>query len=361
MMETIREMAKEVDRLTQAATEGKLEVRGDVDKFEGHYRSVIEGINRTLDTMVEPLGEALQILDRMADNDYTYTMSASYEGAFKQLADAVNRVQDTLNRTLSEINIAAEQIATGSRQVAYGSEQVSLGASDQAGSIEKLSTTIMHIAAQTQENASSAENANQVALKAKTVAEQGNGQMKGMLQAIQEIRRSSEEISKIIKVIDEIAFQTNILALNAAIEAARAGQYGRGFAVVAQEVRNLASRSANAARETTEMIENSINKVKDGTDITEATAVALTQIVASVAQATELVGNITTASEKQALSINQVTQGIDQVSRVVHANTATAEESAATCQELSSQAANLKEMVNRFKLKKEIAALSTVK
>jgi methyl-accepting chemotaxis protein len=353
MMETIQDMAKEVNRLTQAATEGKLETRGDVAKFEGHYRAIVAGINQTLDTMGAPLEEALQILDRMADNDYTCTMSTAYHGAFQQLAEAVNRVQETLNRTLREINISAEQIAVGSKQVADGSEQVSQGATAQAGSVQELSATIMQIAAQTRENAGSADNANQVALTAKEMAEHGNQQMQAMLRAMAEIQESSEGIFKIIKVIDEIAFQTNMLALNAAIEAARAGQYGRGFAVVAEEVRSLAARSSDAAKETAEMIENSIKKVKDGTGITKTVATALTRIVEGVTQATGLVGKIALASEEQATGINQVTQGIDQVSRVVQANTATAEESAATCQELSGQAAALKEMVIQFQLKEE--------
>jgi methyl-accepting chemotaxis protein len=354
MMETIREMAQEVDRLTQAATEGDLGVRGDVAKFAGFYRSIVAGINHTLDAMVAPLDETLQILDRMAGNDYTGTMSTGYQGAFNQLSRAVNGVQGTLNRTLREINLSAEQIAIGSKQVADGSEQVSEGATAQAASVEALSATIAEIAFRTKANAANANDANRMALSAKTMAGQGNGQMQGMLGAMAEIRESAEGISKIIKVIDEIAFQTNILALNAAIEAARAGQFGRGFAVVAEEVRNLAVRSAAAAKETAEMIENSIKKVKDGAGITEAVAAALVQIVDGVSQAAGLVGQIAAASAEQAMGINQVTQGINQVSRVVQANTATAEESAATCRELSGQADGLKRMVNQFRLQTAI-------
>ncbi|HYH03649.1 MAG TPA: methyl-accepting chemotaxis protein, partial [Bacillota bacterium] len=353
MMETIKELVAEVNHLTQAAAVGNLEVRGNKDKFEGLYCSVVEGINLTLDSIGAPLGETIAVLDRMAENDYTLEMNQSYQGAFSQLAGAVNRVQNTLNEVLSNINQSAAQIASGSKQVADGSAQVSKGAAAQSSSIEELSSTITQIAAQTRENAVNANEANQLAISAKQIAEQGNEQMKGMLKAISEIQNSSFSISKIIKVIDEIAFQTNILALNAAVEAARAGQHGKGFAVVAEEVRNLAARSANAAKETTDMIENSIKKVKEGAGITESTAAALTKIVEGVTRTTGLVGNIAAASKEQATGITQINQGIEQVSRVVQTNTATAQESASTCQELSDQAEVLKQMVNRFKLKAE--------
>ncbi len=350
MMETIQALASEVDELTKAAAAGDLTVRGNAAKFEGLYRSVVEGVNQTVDAMVAPLSETIQVLDRMAENDYTSTMAGEYQGAFNQLASAVNRVQQTLNQVLGEINQSAVQIGSSSRQVAEGSEQMTLGATAQASSIEQLSSTISEIAAQTRQNAANANEANNLALISKTEAEQGNEQMKAMLQAMQEIQQSSVNISKIIKVIDEIAFQTNILALNAAVEAARAGQAGKGFAVVAEEVRNLAARSANAAKETTALIENSIKKVKDGTRIAEDTAVALDKIQEGVTKATSFVGNIAVASNEQATGIAQVDQGIEQVSRVVQTNIATAEESTSTSQELADQAAVLKQVVARFKL-----------
>jgi methyl-accepting chemotaxis protein len=355
MMETIREMAREVKRLTQAAAAGSLEVRGEVAKFAGHYLAIVAGINQTLDAMGAPLTETMQILGRMAGNDYTSAMSTTYQGAFHQLAAAVNRVQETLNRTLGEINISAEQITIGSKQMADGSEQISQGAMTQAGSVQELSAAITQIAAQTRENAANAEDAKQMALTAKELAEQGNVHMQELLGAMTEIYQSSEGISKIIKVIEEIAFQTNILALNAAIEAARAGQSGRGFTVVAQEVRNLAVRSADAVKETAAMIENSIQKVNHGAEITKAAATALTQIVQGVSQSTVLAEKIAAASAEQALGINQITQGIDQVSQIVQSNTAAAEASAATCQELFGQAAALKRVVSQFKLKMDTA------
>ncbi len=251
---------------------------------------------------------------------------------------------------LADVDLAAQQVAAGTTQVSDGSQAISQGATEQAASIDELTSTVTQIASQTRQNALSANKANEMSEQAKEQALKGNDQMRALQQAMIDINESSANISKIIKVIDDIAFQTNILALNAAVEAARAGIHGKGFAVVAEEVRNLAARSASAARETTDLIEGSIKKTEVGTKIADETAEALSHIVDVVGKAVELVREIAEASNQQATAVGQVNMGIEQMSKVVQTNSATAQEAAAAAQELSSQAAMLKGMVSEFML-----------
>ncbi|HYH04740.1 MAG TPA: methyl-accepting chemotaxis protein, partial [Bacillota bacterium] len=351
MLQNIQDMIVEVNMLTEASLAGNLKVRGNAERFEGGYRTVIEGFNKTLDAANEPVTEAVAVLQEMAQGNLETGMKGDYHGDHAVLKEAINSTINALNETLGEIQIATQQVTAGASQVSDSSQVLSQGASEQASTMEEISASITEIAAQTKQNALNANQANELSHAAKAKAVQGNEQMKAMLQAMEEINLSSTNISKIIKVIDEIAFQTNILALNAAVEAARAGQYGKGFAVVAEEVRNLAARSAKAAKETTDMIEGSIKKVENGTEIANETAGALNEIVAGVTRSAELVGEIAVASNEQATGIAQINQGIEQVSQVTQSNTATSEQSAAASEELSGQAQLLSEAVGRFRIK----------
>ncbi|TLS49374.1 HAMP domain-containing protein [Paenibacillus antri] len=312
-------------------------------------------ISRMISRPIQTLVDASR---KVADGDMNVDIGIRTKDEIGTLAQAFAAMTDSMNEVLHNISNASEQVASGSRQVSEASQELSQGSTEQASSIQQLTASMEQIASQTKQNAANAEQANMLAVSASADAEQGNSQMKEMLAAMEQINESSGNISKIIKVIDEIAFQTNILALNAAVEAARAGQHGKGFAVVAEEVRNLAARSANAAKETTVLIEGSIKKVEAGTRIANDTAAALEKIVGGVGKAADLVGSIASASNEQAAGIMQANQGIAQVSEVIQANSATSEECAAASEELSGQSEQLKEMVGKFRLKRN--ASSTV-
>lgn len=300
----------------------------------------------------KPLRRMVDSAEEIANGNLNVDLKIDSRDEVGELGFAFEKMTNHINEIMTNIDSAAEQVAAGSKQIADSSMGLSQGATEQASSIEQLTASIEEISSQTRLNADNAIEANELAELTKENAVQGNNEMKLMLQSMEEINESSSNISKIIKVIDEIAFQTNILALNAAVEAARARQHGKGFAVVAEEVRNLAARSADAAKETTRMIEGSIKKVDDGTKIATKTAAALNKIVDDVAKVSDIVGNIASASNEQAIGISQINQGIMQVSEVVQMNSATSEESAAASEELSSQAEMLREQADRFILKK---------
>lgn len=308
--------------------------------------------------LVASTKEQAIMVEKIADGDLTVNVPIRSEKDL--LGRKLSEMAQNLNYLMLNIASAAEQVSVGAKQISDSSMTLSQGAEEQASSIEELSASIEEVSSQTKDNAESAERANNMAEKAKVHAVTGNTHMKEMLKAMDGINESSKNINKIIKVIDDIAFQTNILALNAAVEAARAGQHGKGFAVVAEEVRTLAGRSANAAKETTDLIEDSIKKSEDGTKIAKETAEALEKIVEGVEAVSNLVNHINKASNDQATAIEQINQGITQVSNVVQLNSATSEESAAASEELSSQAAVLKEMVGKFKLKKSIAGSNSL-
>ncbi|MCL2663772.1 MAG: methyl-accepting chemotaxis protein [Oscillospiraceae bacterium] len=299
------------------------------------------------------IGEIRAKMEALASGDLSQESTYQFEGDFILIKEAINGIVENLNETMSEINTSTVQVASGSKQIADGAQALAQGSTEQAASVEQLSASISDIAQKTKDNAEKASRAATLASSIMQNAEKGSRQMGEMTNAVKEINQASQSISKVIKVIDDIAFQTNILALNAAVEAARAGQHGKGFAVVAEEVRNLAGKSAEAAKDTGGLISNSMEKAELGARIAEETATSLADIVAGISESTQLVGEIATSSEEQSTGITQVNTGIDQVAQVVQQNSATAEESAAASEEMSGQSSVLENLISQFKLKND--------
>lgn len=292
------------------------------------------------------------VLGEISSGDFTVTTTKEekYVGSYRYILEAMHNIRLTLSDALLEIDHASEQVSTGASQVSDAAQALSQGATEQASSIEELSATITDISDRINQNASNALEANTLSQEASEGVLSGNQKMTDMIAAMNDIASTSNEISKIIRTIDDIAFQTNILALNAAVEAARAGSAGKGFAVVADEVRNLAGKSAEAAKNTTILIENAITAIGNGTKIAGETADALRLVVEKSNTSAVRIAEIAEASTAQADAVMQVTTGIDQISAVVQTTSATSEESAATSEELSAQAVTLKSLVGKFKL-----------
>ena len=312
-------------------------------------------LSNALGEMVRTLREYVHDIDnhlsRMAQGDMTEEITQEYIGEFAPIKEALVRISESLNETLSAIGTSSEQVSSGAEQVAAGAQALSQGATEQASAIEQLSSSIVEVGEKVRQNAEHVKTATDYVGGAAEGVGESNERMQEMLAAMRDISTTSGEIGKIIKVIDDIAFQTNILALNAAVEAARAGTAGKGFAVVADEVRNLASKSADAAKHTTELIERSVAAVQNGSKIAEDTAGVLSQVSEKAGLANEAILLIERASGEQAAAIDQISQGIEQISAVIQTNAATAEEGAAASEELSGQAAMLRQEVSKFKLR----------
>ncbi len=352
----LRKMLKPIDSVVLAAKsieQGNLDINIDVKSNDeiGILLNTFASMSANLKAIIGDIG---YLLEEMAIGHFNIKTKheEKYIGEYHSILLAMRSINSNLSETLLQINQASEQVAVGAEQMSAGAQALSQGTMEQASSIEELSATIMEISNKVNENAEISKNADVLSEEATGEVEAGNEQMASMVLAMNEISDNSNEIGKIIKTIEDIAFQTNILALNAAVEAARAGEAGKGFAVVADEVRNLAQKSAEAAKNTTVLIENAVYAVERGNDIADNTANSLKLIVEKGRSVNGEIQKISSASIDQADAINQVTQEVEQISSVVQTNSATAEESSATSEELSGQADMLKELVGNFDLKR---------
>ncbi len=394
----LRSVSEEIHSLILAASDGNLDFRLDTSNYIGQWKEITEGLNQFVENVVAPIKETQNALNQFSVGNFAHRMTNEYKGEFNNIKQTVNYTAETVGSYISEISdilnemanknfdlfierdylgdfeqirtsvnliitnlnmltkdiiTSAEQVSAGAKQISESSISLAEGATKQAEAVEELNSTVKIISQQSSDNAKNSEKANVIALQAKDSANDGSKQMDSMLLAMEEINVASNSISNIIKVIDDIAFQTNILALNAAVEAARAGEHGKGFAVVAEEVRNLAARSQQAARETTGLIESSVEKVAEGSKIANNTAQALLSIVNQIEEIASLVESSTISSKEQEKSIEEVRTGISQISVVTQDNTATSEQSAAAAQELASQAEVFYSSVSDFKLRNE--------
>ncbi|MDR2904133.1 MAG: methyl-accepting chemotaxis protein [Clostridiales bacterium] len=386
----------EINTLVHAAAEGNLDRRVGADNYKGDWAALLNKLNALMKAIAEPISEAADVLHAVAIGDFDHQVKGNYQGEFANIKQSVNgtvtniasyideisAVLDalsqnnlnqnitrdyvgkfsnikvallgiiaTFNRVISEIFSAADQVASGSRSISESSMSLAQGATEQASSVQELNATIHTINEATRQNADNAKQAELLSGQSKDSASKGDEDMNKMLTAMDGIKASSNGIANIIKVIDDIAFQTNVLALNASVEAARAGAHGKGFAVVAEEVRSLAGRSQSNAKETAKLIEESISRVDEGMKIAGQTAETLRLIIDSVTQVSGIITGITAASQEQTVAIAQLLEGITQITDVVQNNSATSEETASASEELSSQSDVLKGLVEVFQLK----------
>jgi methyl-accepting chemotaxis protein len=340
----------EIKRLAMAAAAGDFSVRGDVSQYQYDFRDMVEGVNQLMETTDDNLAETSRLLQAIARGDLTARMDGDFHGVFARMRDDANATVAQLTDIVGRIQGASVSINTAAGEIASGNTDLSRRTEQQAANLEETAASMEELTSTVRQNADSARQANQLAIGAAGVASQGGEVVGQVVVTMREIEQSSKKIAEIISVIDGIAFQTNILALNAAVEAARAGEQGRGFAVVASEVRTLAQRSANAAKEIKGLIENSVDKVADGSALVNKAGQTMGEIVASVQRVTDIMAEISAASQEQSAGIEQVNQTITQMDETTQQNAALVEEASAAARSMEEQAAELAQTVAVFQL-----------
>ncbi|GAO35164.1 chemotaxis protein [Sulfuricella sp. T08] len=341
---------KEIAGIVEGAVMGDFSKRMDMTGKTGFFKQLGEGINKLTQTSEAGLNEVVRMLGALARGDLTEKITNEYHGSFGQLKDDSNATVEKLKEIVGQIKEAVESINTGAKEIAQGNQDLSQRTEEQASSLEETASSMEELTSTVKQNAENAKQANQLAIGASDVAGKGGAVVGQVVDTMASINESSRKIVDIISVIDGIAFQTNILALNAAVEAARAGEQGRGFAVVAAEVRNLAQRSAAAAKEIKTLIGDSVDKVENGSKLVQQAGSTMEEIVTSIKRVTDIMAEITAASVEQSSGIEQVNMAITQMDEVTQQNAALVEEAAAAAESLEEQAQNLSQSVSVFKL-----------
>ncbi len=344
---------REVEKLIYDASQGCLDTRMETSKYSGFMQNLSQGINGLLDNMVEPLNHCRDVMTQVAEGNLNVGMPEDYRGDFSKLSEAVNTSISNLRDMVQKITRSSSCVASASGEIAEGNADLSERTEEQAASLEQTAASMEEMTATVKQNADSANSANQLSNDASIKAKKGGEVVKHAVSAMNEINKASKRISDIISVIDEIAFQTNLLALNAAVEAARAGEQGRGFAVVAGEVRNLAQRSAGAAKEIKDLIKDSVEKVSEGSRLVDESGEMLNEIVLAVGEVTELVSQINAASQEQATGIDEISKAVVKMDEMTQQNAALVEEATAASQSLRDEGMELMNLISFFKLNED--------
>ena len=354
----LKAISKELGELIDASKDGDLSRRGDARAFKGDWSEMIAGVNAILDAILDPIAEAADVLDKVADRDMTARVTGDYKGEHARIKNALNKAIANLDDGLGQVASSSEQVAGAAEQISSGSQSLAQGTSEQASTLEEVSANLRELGAGSEQSAANAREAKGLSDRARQGADTGLDSMKRLSEAMERIKASSDETGKIVKTINEIALQTNLLALNAAVEAARAGDAGKGFAVVAEEVRNLAMRSAEAAKTTAQLIEESVENAEGGVKLNSEVYQNLEEIARQVVQVSDVMDEIAASADQQNRGVEQINVAVEQMNQVTQQTAANAEESSSASEELTAQAEEMRHLVGQYRISggRELAA-----